>query len=493
MVLYLEKIGFNFSYIAFSQMIAIISGFTINIFLSRYLGAELYGEYSLIISGILAIGLTIVASGFPQTLSKYISEDKNEKELLITKIFSNQILETILLTVIFLALSPLISWTLQDKELLSYLLIASLIIIGHGIISFFIGLYNGLRKFKMQSIISSALSIVKIIMVISGGLIWGVGGAILGFLLSTLIVSLVLIIKSRKYFLQRLNLRINKEILIYTFKFTIFNLAITFITTLDLLIIRYLLFEQGNKIVGVYNAGATVSRPIFYIIIALSIVLFPTISFLIANDNKEQAKNLIGEMIKISSIFIIPLTFIISSLSKIVINILFGVEYIESAKINSILIFGYAALGFFVIFCNILNAIGSVNIPIIISSIAIIVDFLLIYFLVNHIGIIGASLATLITNLICLIIIIIITIRKIGIKTKLLSIVRINFFGITLFGLINFLLINLTEFHISYWILIILTEILIYFILLFLSRDFNLIKAFKILYQKYIKILFVKK
>ena len=62
----MESIGKNFILISFSQIITVISGFVINIFLTRNLGTELYGQYSLVISGVLAIGLQMIASGFPE-------------------------------------------------------------------------------------------------------------------------------------------------------------------------------------------------------------------------------------------------------------------------------------------------------------------------------------------------------------------------------------------------------------------------------------------
>ena len=484
MLVMMEKLGKGFALLAFSQAITVIGGFAINIFLTRYLGTNLYGQYSLVIVGVMAIGLKMIASGFPETMSKYIAEDKEDTKQLSTLMFTYQIIESVILTLIFMALSPLIAFSLDENELLYLIIIASLIIIGQGLISFFVCLYNGLRKFKIQAIIVSLLAIVKIVFVIIGTLFWGVAGAIMGFLFSTLIISLIFIFVSRKYLDTKLNFSLSKKIFSYMVQITLFNLGIVLMTSIDIIFIRYLLSENGNDIVGIYNAGALISRMSFYLIISLSSVMFPTISNLIANDHFEEAKTQIGDMIKIASIFLIPLTFAVSSLSESIVQILFETDYSGSAQINMILVFGYSLLGFFVIFSNIINAIGNVKFPILISLIIIAIDAILLYIFITYVGLIGATIATLISSLIGFVIVVIYTVKKIGIKLNIVSIIRINLSGIILFGGLNYI-INIFDLRIYYWIPILFGEIVIYFLLLALFKDFNIITASKKMYVKY--------
>ena len=486
MVFYVESIGKNFILISFSQIITVISGFVINIFLTRNLGTELYGQYSLVISGVLAIGLQMIASGFPETMSKFIAEEKEDIVKLTSQILSYLIIESVILTIIFMALSPLIAFSLDENELLYLIIIASLIIIGQGLVSFFISLYNGLRKFKIQGIIVSLLAIVKLIFVIIGTLFWGVLGAIMGFLFSTLIISLIFIFVSRKYLDTKLNFSFSKKIFSYMMQITLFNLGIVLMTSIDIIMIRYLLNENGNDLVGIYNAGASISRLVYFLIISLSGVMFPTISNLIANDHFEEAKTQIGGMIKIASIFLIPFTLIVSSLSESIVQILYKTDYSGSAQINMILVFGYSLLGFFVIFSNIINATGNVKLPILISLIIIAIDAILLFVFITYVGVIGATIATLISTLIGFVIIIVYTVKRIGIKLKIASIIRINLSGIILFGGLNYI-IGIFDLQFYYWIPILFGEIVIYFLLLALFKDFNIIRASKIMYAKYFR------
>jgi len=475
----MENIGRNFVLIAISQVIIIISGFAINIFLTNYLGIELYGRYSLVITGILAIGLKLIAGGFPETMSKFVSEEKYDLESLISGILFYQMIEAILLTIILMAISPLLAISLNENNLLALILLASPIIIGQGLVSYFVCLYNGMRKFKIQSLIVILQAIFKIIFVIIGGYYWKIEGAIIGFLLSTLLVAFIFIFKARKHLGRKLSFKIPKEIFSYMFEITVFGLCIILFSSLDILSVRYLIKGQGSNLVGIYNAGATVSRLSLFLILSLSGVMFPTISNLIAKNDKENAKEQIGQMIKISSIFIIPIVLLLSSFSKNIIEILYKPEYIDSFEVNRYLVFAYSILGFFVVFSNIINAIGKVKITIIISVVTILLDVILLYFLVTYIGIIGATIATLIATTIGLIVLIIVTYKQIGINVKLITLFKINSVGIILFGVLNYILVYFFTLKFYFWIFVVIGEIIIYFILLGVLKEFNALSLMK--------------
>lgn len=480
----MEKTSINFTFLAASQMITVICGFAINIFLSRYLGLDLYGQYSLIIIGIMAIGLQIIATGFPETMSKFISEEKEEAINLTSQFLTFQIIESIIITIIFLAVSPLLSFIFDDIDVMYLVLLASFLIIGQGLVSFFVLLYNGLRKFVSQAIIVSLYAILKLGFVIIGAYFWSVPGAILGFIISTLLIAFIFVLISRKYLGTKLRFTISKKIITYVLQITLFYLGIALITSLDLIFIKFILSESGDDVVGIYNAGATISRLSYFLIMSFSGVMFPTISNLITNENHEQAKKEIGSMIKISSIFLIPFVFSISSASDKIISILYKPEFSESAVISRYLVFGYSILGFFVIFSNLINAIGDVKISIFISLGIIVVDIILLYIMITYIGLIGATIATIITSFIGLIIMIIFVIKKIGITINIVSIIRIIISGMLIFGVLNYIL-NIFDLQIYYWILIFLAEIVIYFVILAVFKDFNVFKLSKKIIKKY--------
>jgi len=473
----MAKIVQGFIFLATSQVLTIISGFITNIFLIRYLERELYGQYSYVVTGILAIGLSAIANGFPQTLSKNISENKVDVKSFATKLLCYQLIEALLLFILYVAISPLIASILNEKQLLVLIITASFIIPAHGIVSLIVGLFNGLRQFHIQSLIVSLLAISKTFFTIIFCLFLSVQGAIIGFLVSNFTIGVFSLIFARRYFGKIHDLKLSKEHFVYFFRINIFNFSLSLILALDLIFLRFFLPANQNDLIGLYNAGAVISKTAFFLIISFSGVMFPTIANLLSEDKRNEAKIEIGKMIKLSSIFLVPLILILSSLSSVIIQILFGIDYIQSNIISSILVFGYSILGFFVIFANILNGIGNVLTTNIISILTIISDAIFLFLFIREKKIVGAAIATTIASFIGFMLILIIIIKKVGVRINFISILRINFTGILIFGGLN-ILIKHFGFNIYLWIPILISEFIIYVLILVLFKDLRIKELF---------------
>jgi len=474
----MDKIGLSFIYIATSQVITVLGGLTVNIFLSRYLGKEFYGQYSFIISGIIVLGLSLVSNGFPQTLSKYIAEEKMQIKPFASKILFFHAVESVIIMISYIVLSPVISFLTNEKILLKLIILAACIIPFQAIISFVIALNNGLRKFKEQAIIVSLLVLIKSLFVIFFAFFFSVEGAIFGFFLSMFIVAIALVVKSRSYYSFDRKFKLSKEIWTYFYRITFFSIEISLLLSIDLILLKFLLGKNQNAQLGIYNAGAVIAKTCYFLIVSFSSIMFPIISHLMSNNKKEEARRQIGAMIRLSSILIIPVSLIISSLSPVFINLFFKIEYSYAHIVTSILAIGYSLLGFFFIFMNILNSIGDVLRTNLLSSGVILVDILLLNILIKHYGIVGASIATAFASFIgCLLSIFLIK-KKIGISVDLFSLIRINFVNIILFFLVNFLIDFFTRVNLIGWAAILFIEFIIYFLILKLTNDFDVLKTF---------------
>jgi len=466
----------GFFHILISQIFSVLSGISINIFLSRFLGQENFGLYTLIISGIMVIGLTLVAEGFPQTLSKYISEEKHDLKKLSTKILLLQLIEAILILIFYLFFSSFISRILNEDILFSLLILASFMIPTQALISFIVGLYNGLRKFHFQSIFVSILSILKSISVIFFALFFGIKGAIFGYYISSFMISLLFLTKERKMFTKNFKIKLPKEFYPFFIRITVYSFLLSFLFSLDLNFLKYFIKTNENSLLGIYSAGVVVARILYFIVISFSGVMFPIISNLYSKNLIEEAKKKIGLMITNSAIFILPITLILSSSSTIYIPLLFGEEYKSSEAVTSILIFGYTILGFFVVFARILHGIGDVKTTNLTTGLAILLDILLLYFLIKikEFSIIGAAISTTISSLVGLIILSLFVVRRIGIEIKTKRIIRITLLNLFLFFLLNLFFINVTS-KVYIWVVIFTFEIAVYFSLLHIFKDLNII------------------
>jgi len=474
----MQKIVQGFLFIAFSQILIIIGGFVVNVFLTRFLGKNLFGLYSLIIFGILPLGLSLVATGFPQTLTKYISDPKEDRKSFITKLFLFQIGESIIITIFYFILSPFLASFFNESELFILLLIAACLIPTQAFVSILINLYNGLRKFHIHSLIVSSLAILRTILIVLLAIFWSVKGAILGYLFALSLIAIIFLIVSKDYFTKIKNLKLDKEIFTFFIHISLFNVELSLLLSLDLLMIKYFLSAVSNELVGIYSAGAVIAKISYFLIISLSSVMFPTVSYLFAKNMKEKVKYEIGQMIKISSIFLIPITLILASISPIIVHVLYGSEYLESSVITTILAFAYSFLGFYVIFSNIMNSIGKVLFTNIVSIITIIIDIILLSLFINWLGIKGAAIASTIAIGLGMTYLIFKTIKEVGIEIKLSSLAKINILGFIIFGGLNILLTKLTD-NPYIWGIVIVLEVISYFLLLYLIKEYNIFNTIK--------------
>src|SRR5258706_13148903 len=100
-------------YLTFSSVIFLISGYVINIWLGRYLGAEIFGIFGIIISLVTVINLTQTA-GLPQAVSKYIASHAEKTEAIYKAGFFLQIISTGVVSVLFFLFSSMLANLFKD-------------------------------------------------------------------------------------------------------------------------------------------------------------------------------------------------------------------------------------------------------------------------------------------------------------------------------------------------------------------------------------------
>jgi stage V sporulation protein B len=82
-------------------------------------------------------------------------------------------------------------------------------------------------------------------------------------------------------------------------------------------------------------------------------------------------------------------------------SLLFTPEYANAGNALSILIWGWFFLQIFFVLSTMINASGKSKIPAFITGLSVIIAFISNFFLVNHYGMEGGAVATLIAGIIC--------------------------------------------------------------------------------------------
>lgn len=157
------------------------------------------------------------------------------------------------------------------------------------------GLLQGKMKFFLISIIGVFPPIIKILfgvtLVILG---YGVFGALIGFLLATLIPTVIFYIYFMGLFKAQKTKIFNKikflkELKSYGFTFVFASAGITFLSNTDVIFVRNL-FDP--LIAGQYAALSLMGKAIFYVTSPISFVFFPLIAY-----KKEKKEKLVGTIL----------------------------------------------------------------------------------------------------------------------------------------------------------------------------------------------------
>jgi O-antigen/teichoic acid export membrane protein len=194
---------------------------------------------------------------------------------------------------------------------------------------------------------------------------------------------------------SNVKIKISKEL---TKKLVLFGFPV-FLGTIATFTINYIdtimlsIFTSLDN-VGLYQVALPTSQILWIFALAASTVLFPFISELYARNEKKPVEENISFFAHIIFFITIPFAVILFTFPEIIINLLFGYNYISAANPLRILVIGSLFYSFFYLFQNSLIAIGkpSINTKIIFKM--SLFNFIFNLFLIPFLGIIGAAITS---------------------------------------------------------------------------------------------------
>ncbi len=394
-----KKIVKNVVYNSSATLIANFTGLILTIYLARVLKPSLFGIYSLSIS-IAFLLMTFTDLGISPTTVRYISEAYGKKDLELVRGYIRYLGKvkfalSFIVSIILLISSKFLAVNVFHKPLLfKPLAIISFFVFFFSISGFVNSIFNGLNDFKANFLRSVSFHIPRLILVVllvSIG--FGVVGAIEGYVISA-VLSLAIITKIlfSKYgeVVRGKTKRINKKrILRFACYLSIGSITWVVFTYIDTVMIGMFL---PSKDVGFYRAAYNIVGAVSAIV-SFPCVLFPVFVQLEGRDLNRA----FNRVFKYSAILSIPLVFWIIVLSGKLIKFVYGIEYIQATPvlvILSILILR-SSLGYW---GAIFNAKEKPEYPVYITTTAMFINIVLNYILIIKIGIVGAAIATAVSN-----------------------------------------------------------------------------------------------
>jgi len=388
----------DYVYLILSKGGVILLTFATTVLITRLLGPENYGSFSLfvMVAQILVILLGSWTSGAAIRFGKeeYVKEEK------INKVFWSRMIMLIpsfflgiFLVVIFrqniLTYISLPSWTIW--MMIGYFLIYSLS-------EFLYGIFQATNKLKSLALIELFESLFLVFGLGLAKIFVGSSFYILAVVISLHILSKFLI---NFIFLFRLNLRIFfpveldkgvvKRMLTFSYPFIFSTVAAYVINWVDIIVIKkYLgLFE-----VGVYSLAYKMGNFLRQFGLVLNTIFFPMMVGLLSRKRKDLI-NLYFQRITPQIVFLWGIIlFFIFILSQPLIPIFFGKSFAGSVSPFLILLIGYYINIFAMLCSSILMTFELVKQVVLVNFLAMLLNLGFDLLLVPKIGIDGAAIAT---------------------------------------------------------------------------------------------------
>jgi O-antigen/teichoic acid export membrane protein len=373
----MSKLKTSFLILVAAEFIYNISSYVINMGLGRMLGVADYGRYSLVI-GFTTMIIILVGRGVPTAMAKRISENLNNwPKIHAIRRSAAQIQLFVIggLTLLFYFSAPLIAHAFNDATLTPLFRISAFVIPAFALSSFHVLYFNGLKLFTAMTIMKISRGIFRIGWILGLAYTLNIDGALYGSIIAPLSVFVVAMIVEYLFITKKESKEKTKErypwkkILSYAGGFMLFLLFYEFYVRTDVYLIKALTGSDYST--GLYTAAMTIALIPYYVLFALTFILFPTISDLTKKgDHKEIARTL-SRVFLFLAIILVPAVAIMIIMPKFIITTLFGDAFAPGAYLIPLMSGGTIFGTLFYILASVFNGANMTRIPATIAAFAI--------------------------------------------------------------------------------------------------------------------------
>ncbi len=391
-----RRIAKNTVLIFLSQILYYILTFFTVIYTARYLGAEGFGILSLALS-ITSIFAMFIDMGLSTFMIREVSRDKTVAD----KYIPNVALMRLILSLITILLIVLIVNVINYEEIVKiviYILTISVII--NGISSIFNYVFQANEKMEYLAVNTIILSITMLL-----GTLIGVYYeleilyfAYLYVISNCLVFTFITLAYLWKFNLTKIKIEwsIWKPTLKEAWPFGVAAMSGFLYTYIDSILLSIF---QTTAVVGWYSAAYRLMLVVLFVPNALNTVIFPVMSPLFKSST-ESLRSINERYLKYMVIVGIPLGFGTTFLAEKIILLVYGAGFANSIIILQILIW---TMVFTFIGASFVQVLQSINKQLIITKIAIIcliINVILNLILIPLYSYVGASIATVLTEII---------------------------------------------------------------------------------------------
>lgn len=371
-----------------SKVFGVVSGFAYSILLSRYLGASLRGEVS-IIQNYVSLVAVILCLGIYQAYPYYKKRAKQSDKRALY-------LEFINLSFALFAIYFIISLALLSSTHLSWTIKMAVFLVSFEFLIKQLNFFVLINEPKLRNIASMALNIFDVIFV-TVLLLFTEADYLYAtiFLIAKELFYLYLAISNLHISYKEIKPNIPKETVEYV-KFGILPMITTLMLTINykLDVIMLQAFHISMEDIGVYSLGVLLAEKIWLVPDALKDILLSRL----AMGKKEKE---VAQVARISALVTFVCIIGIVLCGKSLIAFAYGKEYVNAYPITVIILFGVLAMVYYkmVYSYNVINKKQTLNF--VLLAVSACCNIIMNAILIPIMGDTGAGIASLISYVLC--------------------------------------------------------------------------------------------
>lgn len=473
-----------------AQIVLGVVGFISIPVITRIFPPQDYGNFSLVMATVMV--LTTLVGWLPLSIIRFYPAYERDKKL---DVFYGNVITLAIISILGITFLFVILLGGFRNYIPSKLYLFMVIGIGVFIVISIFNVFQHFLRSKRQVSWYSGFAIWRSVIGfgLGIGIIFlfklGIESLLWGIILSIVIIFPLLWKKAKDKQLiisPKVNISLVKEMAKYSFPLVIGNLAAWILSLSD----RYILeFFRGSQEVGIYSASYNISEKSIMLLTTLFMLASGPISMRIwEKEGKEKSAEFINKVTRYYLIFCVPAVIGLSVLSKPIINIMTGDQYFEGYKIISFVTLGVLFLGLqqrFQAGFLFYKKTSFITIAIVASGL---LNLFLNFLFIPRYGYFAAAITTLISYAFLLFLMIMLSRRIFVWKFPLKSLVKLTCASAIMGMVVYFVGNGLALSTLISLIFSVLLGGFIYFVLLFLFREFqaNEKEAMKQLLKKYL-------
>gem|GEM_PF-1619659 len=342
------------TWLLLAQGIFLITSYALHVILGRRLGPVEYGLFGIVLYTSNMVR-TFVASGLPMAVGRYVSAERQQAESVYRAGFRLQALMGLGISLpLFLFADPL-AGILGDPALAPLFRIVSPIVIFYGLFFLVIQYWNGLQKYRIQSLLMSIYYSLRLVLVVAPAVLgWHVAGAVGGLMFTSVVTGILAMAVRRP---QGENDPFPQSRLIaFATPLVLASVVQALLIDLDIMFVKRLVPATAAS--GWYTSAKALAQIILFAFMALSNALYPAVSNAWAAGDTARLRRYVEQSNRWLLLTVIPLAVITGWQAEGLLNLVYGDRYLEAAPALRWLMVSFGLLSAFIIHKTIITGCG---------------------------------------------------------------------------------------------------------------------------------------